>query len=156
MKKYFSLMAGIILLLFAACQNDELVNGDGKEVSVSFDVQIPDDGAVTRAETKTNGDGTTVNRCILEIYQGDQLYGTRHVAAMSGKTVTFSDIRLVTSQTYQFVFWADHVADASSAITSDLHYTTTSADGLKNITFTSGYTGNDETRDAFSALWRKR
>ena len=155
MKKYFSLMAGIILLLFAACQNDELVNGDGKEVSVSFDVQIPDDGAVTRAETKTNGDGTTVNRCILEIYQGDQLYGTRHVAAMSGKTVTFSDIRLVTSQTYQFVFWADHVADASSAITSDLHYTTTSADGLKNITFTSGYTGNDETRDAFFCTMEK-
>mgnify|MGYP003168186316 FL=1 len=27
MKKYFSLLAGLILLVFTACQSDELVNG---------------------------------------------------------------------------------------------------------------------------------
>ena len=150
MKKYFLLMTGFILLAFMACQNDELVSGGGEEVAVSFDVQIPDGGTATRAETeKGNGDGTTVNRCILEIYQGDQLYGKRYVSAITGKKVTFADIRLVTSQTYQFVFWADNVDDVASAINVDKHYVTTNSDGLKNITFASGYVGNDETRDAF-------
>ena len=37
MKKSFLLLAGLILLAFTACQNDELVNGgSGNETAVSF------------------------------------------------------------------------------------------------------------------------
>lgn len=108
MKKYFSLLAGLILLVFTACQSDELVNGGRNgEVAASFSVQLPDDGhsAVTRAA----GDGVQVNRCIMEIYLNDELY-KREVSAVQadGLTAKF-DVRLVTSQTYNFVFWADHV-----------------------------------------------
>lgn len=75
MKKCFLLMAGIILLVFAACQSDELANGGRNgEVAASFSVQLPGNGnnAVTRAATA--GDGTSVNRCIMEIYLNDELY----------------------------------------------------------------------------------
>lgn len=154
MKKYFSLLAGLILLVFTACQSDELVNGGRNgEVAASFSVQLPDDGhsAVTRAA----GDGVQVNRCIMEIYLNDELY-KREVSAVQadGLTAKF-DVRLVTSQTYNFVFWADHVASAEGEdIKTDLHYNT--AD-LRNIAMIGTYNGSskDDTRDAFSASLEK-
>lgn len=155
MKKYFSFMAGFILLAFTACQSDEWTNGGRNgEVTASFSVQLPDDGS-TVATRATAGDGTTVNRCIMEIYLNDELY-KREVStvATDGLTAEF-DVRLVTSQTYNFVFWADHVASTEGeAIKTDLHYNT--AD-LRNISMTGDYNGSskDDTRDAFFANLEK-
>ena len=156
MKKCFLLMAGIILLTFTACQSDELANGGRNgEVAASFSVQLPGNGnnAVTRAATA--GDGTSVNRCIMEIYLNDELY-SRQIGAIQpdGLTAGF-DIRLVTSQTYKFVFWADHVESVEGdAIKTDLHYNT--AD-LRNISMQGDYNGSgkDDTRDAFFASLEK-
>ena len=156
MKKCFLLMAGIILLAFTACQSDELANGGRNgEVAVSFSVQLPGNGndAVTRAVTA--GDGTSVNRCIMEIYLNDELY-SRQIGAIQpdGLTAGF-DVRLVTSQTYKFVFWADHVESVEGeAIKTDLHYNT--AD-LRNISMKGDYNGSskDDTRDAFFASLEK-
>lgn len=156
MKKCFLLMAGIILLVFAACQSDELANGGRNgEVAASFSVQLPGNGnnAVTRAATA--GDGTSVNRCIMEIYLNDELY-SRQIGAIQpdGLTAGF-DVRLVTSQTYKFVFWADHVESVEDeAIKTDLHYNT--AD-LRNISMQGDYNGSgkDDTRDAFFASLEK-
>lgn len=156
MKKCFLLMAGIILLAFTACQSDELANGGRNgEVAVSFSVQLPGNGndAVTRAATA--GDGTSVNRCIMEIYLNDELY-SRQIGAIQpdGLTAGF-DVRLVTSQTYKFVFWADHVESVEGeAIKTDLHYNT--AD-LRNISMQGDYNGSskDDTRDAFFASLEK-
>ena len=156
MKKCFLLMAGIILLVFAACQSDELANGGRNgEVAASFSVQLPGNGndAVTRAATA--GDGTSVNRCIMEIYLNDELY-SRQIGTIQpdGLTAGF-DVRLVTSQTYKFVFWADHVESVEDeAIKTDLHYNT--AD-LRNISMKGDYNGSskDDTRDAFFASLEK-
>lgn len=156
MKKCFLLMAGIILLVFAACQSDELANGGRNgEVAASFSVQLPGNGndAVTRAATA--GDGTSVNRCIMEIYLNDELY-SRQIGAIQpdGLTAGF-DVRLVTSQTYKFVFWADYVESVEGdAIKTDLHYNT--AD-LRNIFMQGDYNGSgkDDTRDAFFASLEK-
>ena len=156
MKKCFLLMAGIILLAFTACQSDELANGGRNgEVAVSFSVQLPGNGndAVTRAATA--GDGTSVNRCIMEIYLNDELY-SRQIGTIQpdGLTAGF-DVRLVTSQTYKFVFWADHVESVEGeAIKTDLHYNT--AD-LRNISMKGDYNGSskDDTRDAFFASLEK-
>lgn len=148
MKKYFLFMAGFILLVFTACRNDELVNGgDGSEVAVSFNVQMQEGNSPS---TRTTGDGsTTVNRCIMEIYLNGERYGDRQIAPITNKGAKF-DVRLVTSQTYDFVFWADNVASTEGdAIKTDNHYATTNAGGLQNITYADSYTGNDETRDAF-------
>ena len=153
MRTYFLLLAGLILLAFTACQNDELVNGgSGNETAVSFSVQLPGANAPS---TRAAGDGTQVNRCIMEIYLNDELY-KREVSAVQadGLTAKF-DVRLVTSQTYNFVFWADHVASAEGEdIKTDLHYNT--AD-LRNIAMIGTYNGSskDDTRDAFSASLEK-
>lgn len=156
MKKCFLLMAGIILLAFTACQSDELANGGRNgEVAVSFSVQLPGNGndAVTRAATA--GDGTSVNRCIMEIYLNDELY-SRQIGAIQPEGLTAGfDVRLVTSQTYKFVFWADHVESVEGeAIKTDLHYNT--AD-LRNISMKGDYNGSskDDTRDAFFASLEK-
>ena len=156
MKKCFLLMAGIILLTFTACQSDELANGGRNgEVAASFSVQLPGNGndAVTRAATA--GDGTSVNRCIMEIYLNDELY-SRQIGTIQpdGLTAGF-DVRLVTSQTYKFVFWADQVESVEDeAIKTDLHYNT--AD-LRNISMKGDYNGSskDDTRDAFFASLEK-
>ena len=156
MKKCFLLMAGIILLVFAACQSDELANGGRNgEVAASFSVQLPGNGnnAVTRAATA--GDGTSVNRCIMEIYLNDELYSRQIGAIQSDGLTAGFDVRLVTSQTYKFVFWADHVESVEDdAIKTDLHYNT--AD-LRNISMQGDYNGSskDDTRDAFFASLEK-
>ena len=150
MKKCFLLMAGIILLAFTACQSDELANGGRNgEVAVSFSVQLPGNGndAVTRAATA--GDG------IMEIYLNDEL-DSRQIGAIQPEGLTAGfDVRLVTSQTYKFVFWADHVESVEGeAIKTDLHYNT--AD-LRNISMQGDYNGSskDDTRDAFFASLEK-
>lgn len=150
MKKYFLFMAGFILLAFTACQNDELVNGgDGSEVSVSFNVQMQEENSPATRTGREAGDGTKVNRCIMEIYLNGELYGERKIAAITNKGAKF-DVRLVTSQTYDFVFWADNVASTENeSIKADNHYATTNEGGLQNITYAGTYDGNDETRDAF-------
>lgn len=146
MKKSFLLLAGLILLAFTACQNDELVNGgSGNETAVSFSVQLPGANAPS---TRAAGEGKLVNRCIMEIYLGDKLYGERQVVAVeNGKTATFN-VRLVTSQTYDFVFWAD--VSGEGGIKADRHYQTTN--GLQNISLLGTYDGNDDSRDAFTGV----
>ena len=79
--------------------------------------------------TDAFGTGTSVNRCILEIYHGDKFYD-RIEKGVSGKTVTFDNLRLVSSQTYDFVFWAD-CAEGSEGNFTDKVYNTAN---LKSIT----------------------
>ena len=94
-----------MLAAFTACQKDEGLVSDTTAAS-SFTVTIPQSGVQSRAVTDAFGTGTSANRCILEIYHGDQLYN-RIVKPVSNKQVTFDNLRLVSSQEYDFVFWAD-------------------------------------------------
>ena len=141
MKKLFLLAMGFLLTL-AACQQDESIVDPASQSS--FTVEIPQTAA--RAVTDQFGTGTSVNRCILEIYHGDQLYN-RIEKGVTQKTVTFDNLRLVSSQTYDFVFWAD-CATASGSTFTDKAYNTTS---LKNITNQGNFVGNSDERDAFFA-----
>ena len=95
MKKLFLLAVGLAMTL-TACQKDEGLVSDVATTS-SFTVTIPQSGVQTRAVTDAFGTGTSVNRCILEIYHGDKLYD-RIEKGVSGKTVTFDNLRLVSSQ----------------------------------------------------------
>ena len=82
-----------MLTAFTACQKDEMSAPDAGATS-SFTVSIPQSGVQSRAVTDDFGKGTSVNRCILEIYHGDQLYN-RIVKPVSNKQVTFDNLRLV-------------------------------------------------------------
>ena len=65
------------------------------------------------------GNGSEVNRCILEVYllEGEDgsatasLYGTRQVVKVENLTAAFEDLNLITGQKYRLVLWADHVDD---------------------------------------------
>ena len=134
-----------MLTAFTACQKDEMSAPDAGATS-SFTVSIPQSGVQSRAVTDDFGTGTSANRCILEIYHGGQLYN-RIEKGVTGKTVTFDNLRLVSSQTYDFVFWAD-CANGSEGSFTDKVYNTAN---LKSITEMGSFVGNSDERDAFFA-----
>lgn len=126
-----------MLAAFTACQKDELPQS-GAATSQTISVTVPQ-GIQTRATG--DGDGSMVNRCILEIYRDGALYGERKVSTVTSGKATFSDLRLVAQQTYDFVFWADC---ADNGV--DKYYDTES--GLTQIS-AKEYKGNEERFDAF-------
>lgn len=125
-------------MTLTACQKNEGGVSDGA-TSQSITVTIPQ-GVQTRATAADFGDGSQIDRCILQIYRNGQPYGEQQIVPVTGNTATFN-LRLVTSQTYDFVFWADCMEGN--------HYAT---EDLTNITIKSDYTGNDDQFDAFTAV----
>ena len=130
-------------MTLTACQKDEGLVSDTTAAS-SFTVTIPQSGVQSRAVTDAFGTGTSANRCILEIYHGDKLYD-RIEKGITSKKVTFDNLRLVSSQTYDFVFWAD-CAEGSEGSFTDKVYNTAN---LKSITEIEPFVGNSDERDAF-------
>ena len=139
MRKLFLIVVGM-LFMFTACQKEEIVSSDSG-TGQTITVNIPQTGVATRAA----GDGTQINRCILEIYREGVRYGDRKVVGVSGKTATFNDLRLVSNQTYDFVFWADCATEGTDGALTDKHYNT---ENLAAITV-NNYTGNNDEFDAF-------
>ena len=87
-------------MVFASCQKQE---GPTLAPNASLTVTIPQEAVQTRAA----GDGSQVTRCVMQVYRNGAEYGDQQVVAVNGSTATFTDLQLVASQTYQFVFWAD-------------------------------------------------
>ena len=141
MKKFLPFVLLGLITTFAACQKDDTGASDGAAFQ-KITVTVPSSGVQTRAAADY-GDGSKINRCILEIYRDGVRYGDRKVATVSAGQATFDDLRLVASQTYDFVFWAD-CSDGGA----DKHYNTTD---LTAITVNGDYTGNDDEFDAFFA-----
>ena len=137
-------------LLMTGCAKDDLSTtmGNGEMANVALSVAMGN-ASGTRA-TADYGTGTTANRVILEVYASNGELYKRMVAAPTAMTAEF-DLRLVTSQEYQFVAWADYSAavDVTDGDT-DYYYNTDGVNGLKGITVDySSYLGSDEMRDAF-------
>ncbi len=136
-----SLFVGLFVSL-TSCQKDDTSSLEqGSSSTSTLIVTIPQ-GIETKAAADY-GHGDKINRCILEIYRDGELYGERQVAAVTGSQVTFSGLRLISSQTYDFVLWAD-CGDG----TSDAYYNTSD---LSAVTVNKAYTGNDDGFDAFYA-----
>ncbi len=121
-----------------ACQKTESLDAASGDTQITVKASLP----AQMAETRAAGDGTTVDRCIMQIYLDGELYGERQVVAVENLSATFS-ARLIAGKTFDLVFWADK---SGADINSDLHYNT--AD-LANVAFTGDYIGNDDARDAF-------
>lgn len=139
---FLFLSVGLISAL-TSCQKEETLSTGTSTVS-TLKVTIPQEiGSKAAADY---GHGAQITRCILEIYREGNLYGDRHVAAVTGSEVTFSGLRLVASQTYDFVLWAD-CGDGLA----DKYYNTTNLNEITVNTTNKPYTGNDDGFDAFYA-----
>ena len=148
-------------LLLASCQHNEHPMGlsSGEEVSVSISAVLPGDGGAVVKSAEDPGDGTMVNRCILEVYLIDgnnaaALYGSREIVKVENFKASFDDLNLITGQKYRFVLWADYVDNQETVegLAADKFYNTDAEGvGLKNVTIkdVTAYAGNDDKRDAF-------
>lgn len=151
------IIAAVALLLLTSCQRDELQGGfiSGEEVTVSISAVVPGDGGAVVKSNDNPGNGSEVNRCILEVYLlgGEDgsvtasLYGTRQVVKVENLTAAFEDLNLITGQKYRLVLWADHV-DPKNGLGTDLYYDTKN---LPSVSYKSGteYESNEDSRDAF-------
>ena len=158
MKNLLLTLAAAALLLLTSCQRDELQGGSisGEEVSVSISAVVPGDGGAVVKSNDNPGNGSDVNRCILEVYLlgGEDgsvtasLYGTRQVVKVENLTAAFEDLNLITGQKYRLVLWADHVDDPENGLGTDLYYDT---ENLPSVSYKSGteYKSNEDSRDAF-------
>ena len=161
MKNLLLTLAAAALLLLTSCQRDELQGGSisGEEVTVSISAVVPGDGGAVVKSNAVPGNGSEVNRCILEVYLiGDNdaasLYGKREIVEVTGLKASFDDLNLITGQKYRFVLWADHVEapDTEDGLAADNFYDTDAKGvGLQNVTIkdVTAYAGNDDQRDAF-------
>ena len=160
MKRFFVLAA--LVLGLAACQTEPegLDVNVGGEVDTTITVSLPE---TTRANSAlgafenvdlngTNGTDYTV-RYIFEVYYGNT--GTqKQVYYTDGRNASFP-VRLVPGRHYNFVAWADIVAQpaddkmnkALPYEDTDLHYDTAE---LKSIKLNGEWNAMDETRDAFT------
>ena len=137
MKKSFLFGLLGLSMVLASCQKQE---GPALTPSGTLTVTIPQESVQTRAAADY-GQGSHINRCILEVYRDDVKY-KRYVTTVSNGTATFDNLQLVASQAYDFVFWADCGTESQE----DKHYNTTN---LTNITVKDGYAGNNDEFDAF-------
>lgn len=149
--------AALALLLSTACQREERTgeNTPGELVDVSLSAVIPgQDMAVVRS----SGDGSNINRCILEIYLTEDVtngtyavYDKITVGVVNGQADF--DLKLVRGQKYNLALWADCAVKNGDGTLSDKYYITNNSIGLRDIRLNSNekYFGNDEERDAFYA-----
>lgn len=157
MKNFFKSLAicALAALTFASCQKENAGgNMDDQSSVVSINLTSPLMG------TKAFADGTTVDVVHVHVYKvgehGELTYiepgrtGSTATPSqdveMSGGRATYST-RLVTGQTYTFVFWAEK----SSEENYNSPYTYDSANQTITVNYDSA-TGNDERRDAFYAV----
>lgn len=156
MKNFFKSLAicALAALTFASCQKENADgNMDDQSSVVSINLTSPLMG------TKAFADGTTVDVVHVHVYKvgdGALTYiepGTGSTVTpsqdvpMSGGRATYST-RLVTGQTYTFVFWAERKDNG--------HYTYDPDTKTIAVKYTNdegnAAAGNDETRDAFYAV----
>lgn len=114
-----------------------------EESPASISINVSMDEGLTKATADGDGAAANVNRCILQIWNGDELYKTIVRTAPAGtREYSFKGVALNPEETYDFLFWAD----CGTADGADLYYSTES---LRNVTMLQAERGNDDAADAF-------
>ena len=152
MKKIFKTLSASVLMALAltACQKEEF---GGNEAEGIYTFEVSADNIATKAAIDGDGNGTAVNRFIMEVYlaktTGELVLLDRQVkapTAASPKSTSFN-LTLIKDQEYKVLFWADKGTDAMG----DLYYKTT--DNLQNVSFlNAARKGNNDALDAFSKM----
>lgn len=145
---FFTIIALMSLLFIVGCEReDAVVAENGTEVSITA-VLSPDAYGVKSQDVP--GDGTLINRCILQIFRienGESVaYGEKLAVSVSGSSVSFDNVSFLPGYDYQLVFWAD----CSTTGLNDSRYITT---GFPIVTYMSNDIPlNDDRCDAFAGL----
>lgn len=141
MKKILFLLAIVCPVLFS-CSDESLDAGKGDDVLVCLDVDVP---AVTKSGETEIGDGKNVDILYYEVWSdaagvpGKKL-SSGNVARTAEKEFDL-ELKLLSDQTYHFLFWAQVDGKDVYDVTS-----------LRNVvTDYSKVVGNDEDRAAFFA-----
>ena len=152
MKKIFKTLSASVLMALAltACQKEEF---GGNEAEGIYTFEVSADNIATKAAIDRDGNGTAVNRFIMEVYlaktTGELVLLDRQVkapTAASPKSTSFN-LTLIKDQEYKVLFWADKGNDSME----DLYYKTT--DNLQNVSFlNAARKGNNDALDAFSKM----
>ena len=152
MNKIFKTLSASVLMALAltACQKEEF---GGNEAEGIYTFEVSADNIATKAAIDRDGNGTDVNRFIMEVYlaktTGELVLLDRQVkapTAASPKSTSFN-LTLIKDQEYKVLFWADKGTDAMG----DLYYKTT--DNLQNVSFlNAARKGNNDALDAFSKM----
>ena len=151
MNKIFKTVSASILMALAltACQKEEFA---GTEAEGIYTFAASADNIATKAALDRDGNGTAVNRFIMEVYLAkptELVLLDRQVkapTAASPKSTSFN-LTLIKDQEYKVLFWADKGTDAME----DLYYKTT--DNLQNVSFlNAARVGNNDALDAFSKM----
>jgi len=137
-------MMGLVMVL-TSCQKEETTSPD-ETIFQTITVSIPQEVG-TRGST---GDGSLINRCILQVYRNEHPVGERQTVAITGSTITFN-VSLSSQRTYDLVFWADCATRNEDGF-EDKFYDTENLEAvtLKNPGNNDQYTEANEY-DAFSA-----
>lgn len=150
----FRLFAAALTLLslgLSSCQETERESLAPEEAEWSITVTASLPGAPAVRSGAAPGEGTAVNRCILEVYENGEFSGDRYVAPVQDLGAVFEGVHLVAGGTYDLVFWADCAAEGEDGGLTDLYYGTEA--GLTQITLdTDCYTNSDDGHDAFCAV----
>jgi len=138
-------------MLFAGCAKEKfsIAECDGVLTDVTFSAVMQSAGS--KAVADNDGMAANVNRCILEVYYGDDLFTRMYAPVNSQKKASFT-LQLVSNRTYKLAFWADCVDDPSGevGIATDKYYTTNAEGGLQAVALNGTYLGNGDARDAFA------
>lgn len=152
--KFLSTAAAAIAMLFASCSQSDLVQ-TGSEEATLVKYTLSAESATGRATHDGDGVATNVTRYICEVYTTDGAFYTRVEKPVTKGTLnTTIDLRLVASQSYDVLFWADYAGEAGNA---DTYYNTKTAGtvnnmsyGLKQVKYAYTYLGNEDKMDAFT------
>ncbi len=159
MKKLYILLLTFLVIVASliTCSDHEAISLVKQQFSMSdiyLTVSLNTSGK-SKPTSITSAEQSLVNRCILEIYQGDILCN-RLFSEIKEEQANFK-LNIPNLREYDFIFWADYVEDSNSdgsiddmEIRSDLYYNT--QEGLKNIDIDIErypYDGNNVYRDAY-------
>ena len=152
------LLLATLVLGMVSCMKDQSLDanlvGDGNFV---LSVALPDDA--TRAAGTAGTDsakGAIGNidlaqydiRYILEVFDDNDALAKRVENYEDSATSTTFELRLIPGRHYSFVVWADFVKQGTK---SELHY---HADDLRNIEVIGDQNAMDESRDAYTGIFR--
>ena len=137
-------------LALTACQKEEF---GGNEAEGIYTFEVSADNIATKATIDRDGNGTAVNRFIMEVYlakaSGELVLLDKQVKAPTSDSpkLTSFNLTLIKDQEYKVLFWADKGDDSMG----DFYYKTT--DNLQNVSFlNAARTGNNDALDAFSKM----